>query len=716
MADDKLANTLDAESVNGGIHGKFDNHLHPSLVNRNYPRWQQLSIGYRMRVAYLAGVGGFVLFVSGCAGIADIDRMNQFESSYSRGDYRGAAAVLGGKQGLDYDEENLLTSLHVGAALRAAGSFDTSQTAFDRAEEQLYWTADEISNVDDFVKESLSYFAGSDLISSYHGNIYDGVLVNTYKAMNALSLEDENRAQVELNRADQRQENAVIQLKAKKKALAESSTDEEAAHQEDVDGLMTDPKIAKALNAVKGHHKYKDLRNPFTDWLHGVFRLATGEPNKASDYLRKAFWLSDKNSYVMEDVRIAEVAAENAIPAQSRVWIVHEDGIGPRLNEVRYDLPIPMSDGIIYAGIAFPEFVGGTPGARSLIVEADQKIYRTEQILNIDGYAATEFDIGYDKVIGKAVASAFLKVIAQVAVHKEADEMENPLLGVLLKIGSSVTAAATTNADTRIWRALPKSINIASIPWPKDGRIRISPGSGGAIRDIQLPSAEFVIVMVKTIHSGAQPVVHVASLGKKFAANQVSGFPIQPVVELGDTPDTPSFRLAVMDSDSQPERVDAVNFDSTSNEDISGKIWKNADEEKSGFGYSLTTTKFSSESSNWWRQHVSLDETLKKEGLRKLAFTRSVNAGGLVRVAGEFFNSSQSKFSAMYRFVWLDDFGQPIDSILSSWEVVHALPGTLARFHGTAPRDDINDFYLELTSISRALSEDSSGHDHQNTH
>ena len=60
-----------------------------------------------------------------------------FQSPYSQGDYAGAAVMLGGEDGLDYDEENLLTSLQVGAALRAAGTFDASQTAFDRAESQL---------------------------------------------------------------------------------------------------------------------------------------------------------------------------------------------------------------------------------------------------------------------------------------------------------------------------------------------------------------------------------------------------------------------------------------------------------------------------------------------------------------------------------------------------------------------------------------------------
>ena len=106
---------------------------------------------------------------------------------------------------------------------------------------------------------------------------------------------------------------------------------------------------------------------------------------------------------------------------------------------------------------------------------------------------------------------------------------------------------------------------------------------------------------------------------------------------------------------------------------------------------------------------------MKKKGMRQLEFTQSVNAGGFVRVVGEFYNKSSRKLSAMYRFTWLDAGGVPVDSILSGWQVVHALPGTHARFHGTAPRDDIMDFHLELSSVSRALGTGESTANQQNT-
>ena len=146
---------------------------------------------------------------------------------------------------------------------------------------------------------------------------------------------------------------------------------------------------------------------------------------------------------------------------------------------------------------------------------ADGKTYQTETLLDVDRYAATEFRAGYDTIVSKAVASTVLKVVAQVVAQKLAREQENALLGALLEIGTTLAAAATTQADTRMWRALPQSINIASMPWPVDDRLRITTSSGRGVADIKLPSAQFVLVTVKTVSPRARPTFNVAPFGRK---------------------------------------------------------------------------------------------------------------------------------------------------------------------------------------------------------
>ena len=581
----------------------------------------------------------------------------------------------------------------------------------------MLWTADEISNVGEFLEQGLT-IVGNDLISSYHGNIYDGVLINTYKAMNALDLRDEARARVELNRADQRQVNAVHQLVAKVRALDEEEPGEAEERQEKSQQIdqtyaevtKPDGELGRRLAAVRALGEYKDLRNPFTDWLHGVFRLATGEPNRASDLLRNAVVLDgERNSHVKEDFRVAEETAGSAAGRVApRVWIIHEDGIGPRLEEFRVDLPVYTTRGPIYAGIAIPEFVTGTPGVGSLSVQAAGSTYRTEPLLSIDRYAATEFRVGYDKIIGKAIASMVVKVVAQAAAQEVA-QRQGGMFGALMQVGSVVMAQATTQADTRMWRALPQSINVASVPWPADGRIRISSDSS-LISDISLPAAPFALVWVKTVGAGTPSAVHVAPFGSggPVASDAAGEAARPPVAAVGEALGGPTIRRVVARSDPAPEVLHRGYSNTRSPSRRDGSTAPKA------LVVAHSTAALAA-TPHWWKPHVSVDRTLRNKGLRQLAFTRSLNAGGLVRVAGEFFNDSSRKLSAMYRFRWLDVAGQPVDSILARWQVVHALPGTNAYIQGIAPRDDIHDFRLELSSVSRALGDETEPSDNDST-
>ena len=600
-----------------------------------------------------------VLAVCGCAGMADIRGGQEFIGPYVQGDYVTAAATLSGDNALDYDAANLLTSLQVGLALRAAGSFESSQVAFDRAESQLLWKSNRINSLEDLLGAGLT-LVGNDLMRSYRGNIYDGVLINTYKAINALHLGDEDRARVELNRADQRQTNAVEQLAVKVQALGAKDS-EETAQAANIDRtlddvLKPDGAVAQRLAAVAALGEYRGLRNPFTDWLHGAFRLATGESNRASDLFRNAVVLDGRrNRHALEDLIVAEEAAGGIGGAPARVWIVHEDGIGPHLEEFRFDFNVLTLSGPIFSAIALPEFVPGTPAVGPLGIRAGGVDYWTQTLLNVDRYAATEFRAGYNAIVGKAIASAAVKALAQVAVN-EVVEDEGPLaklLGAVANIGIS----ASTRADTRMWHVLPHSIGVASLPRPADGRLLIAAGSGAAV-DVVLPPTDFALITVKTVSPGAPPVIHVAALGRGLEQAAVDG----------------------------PARISG----------IQGQIVRVSD----AAGVTEAETLAAS-TDDWWVPWVSIDKRLTRRGLRDLRMTRARNAAGLLRVTGDFFNQSRRNLSAAYRFTWLDAAGQPVDSILGNWQVVHALPHARATLAGTAPREDVAQFRLELIAASR---------------
>ena len=451
----------------------------------------------------------------------DIKESYDFMEEYSQGRYLEAARTLGGETALDYDQGNLLTSLQVGMALRAAGGYEASQTAFDRAESGLLWKSDAITSVEQLLSAGFTLVT-NDLARPYQGNIYDGVLVNTFKAMNAMYLGDMNRARVELNRSDQRQTNAVEQLAIKVRALGEDDPKDEKnreIHAERIGGALgeiwkTDSPVAERLSAVEALEEYRDLRNPFTDWLHGIFRLATGDANMASNLFRDAAVLDRrKNQHVLADFLQAEEAAGGSARAPDRIWIIHEDGRGPTLEEFRFVFPVDTSDGTILMSIALPEFVVGVPAVDALIVNADGRNYRTEPLLNVDRYAATEFRAGYAAVVGKAVAATVIRAILQTAAQKEAEKI-GKWGRMLLNTGSTIGAAVLTRADTRMWHSLPKSIGVASLPRPSDGKLLITTTDGWTVYDGLLPAGDFVLITVKTVRRDTLPATHVTAFGE----------------------------------------------------------------------------------------------------------------------------------------------------------------------------------------------------------
>ena len=454
--------------------------------------------------------------LTGCVGVADVQQTVEFMEHYRAGEFAAASNLIGGPTGLDYQADNLLTSLHVGMALRNEQRHDAARVAFDRAEGQLLWKSDEVASVEDVLGVGLSLIA-SDLALSYHGNIYEGVLVNTYKALGALAAGDPDRARVELNRAAQRQDNAVDQLAVKVSALtANEDEDAQQQHQEEIDEAVAevmdpDGPVARRLDAVDSLGQYQGLRNPFTDWLHGVFRLATGEANRASNLLRDAVVVDGRrNRHLLADFAAAERIAQGGKAESDRVWVIHEDGLGPRLDEFRFDIFVPTEHGLIAVGTALPTLYGGTPAYGSLTVRADGRSTETEPVLHLDRYVATEFRAGYDGVVFKAVAAAVIRVLVQAELQKGSDS--SGFFGALAKVVVPAAATIVTQADTRIWRALPHTIGIASLPRPADDILRIGAAGAPGIGEVSLPPGRFVIVTVTTTRPGAPPALNTYSL------------------------------------------------------------------------------------------------------------------------------------------------------------------------------------------------------------
>ena len=93
----------------------------------------------------------------------------------------------------------------------------------------------------------------------YRGRAYDKVLINAYKALNYMQLGEFDKARVELNRALQRQKDAVAENEkriadaqdtAQKAKNGEVKDENGKSASYDSDKAVQDPKTGPALNAV----------------------------------------------------------------------------------------------------------------------------------------------------------------------------------------------------------------------------------------------------------------------------------------------------------------------------------------------------------------------------------------------------------------------------------------------------------------------------------
>lgn len=476
-------------------------------------------------------------FLAGCSTYEDDTKA--LANHFHAGEYALAAAAA--KDGLNDapDRDKLVWKLEYAAAERAAGNWSVSNIAFEDAEADLVkW--DEapdllLSNETAATLVNLTYLP-------YRGTGYDRIMAATYRALNELALGNIDRARVELNRTMVRQDEvaklAQKKVEAARQEAAEASSSGEGV---DVNKSANDPATTSKLDALYGDLKtyriYGDYVNPFSIWLHGVFRLATAEGNADIETAHKSL---ERLSRLTPGCKaaMADYATSNKVRDGAKlpptVWIVFETGMAPHKVEERIDIPLFIVSGTVpYAGIALPKlnFNGGaTP---SLAVESGGRLLATtETVASMDAVVATDFDNEKTVIITRSIITAGLKVAAQYAANKAAEEFARQNggaagFGVYLgtMVATGVASYATTQADLRTWRTLPKSFQIARIDPPADGKLRLVGSSPAQAGEITLPPGSVFLVIAKATDAGTPLTVSVTTL---------RGLPVG--VHLGGTP------------------------------------------------------------------------------------------------------------------------------------------------------------------------------------
>ena len=96
-----------------------------------------------------------------------------------------------------------------------------------------------------------------------------------------------------------------------------------------------------------------------------------------------------------------------------------------------------------------------------------------------------------------------LKAIAQYALEKQ-DSSDSDVTSIFMTVYSFVT----TTADVRILTSLPKECQVARLPKPTSGKIKVKRPNSVPV-DINIGDYDNAIVYVRIINNQAEPIIEV---------------------------------------------------------------------------------------------------------------------------------------------------------------------------------------------------------------
>lgn len=414
--------------------------------------------------------------------------------------------------------DELVWYLEQGTVLRAAGLYEQSVDAFEEAEvivqEQELAAKTQVSEE---VGAAFSNLA----VQTYRGRAYDRIMMNTYKALNFMALGDMESARVELNRALQRQRDAVAE-NAKRIEEAEEAAriaaeggaiDEKGGRQTyDVERAKRDPKLAAQLAQIESEMNtievYADYVNPFTVFLHGLYFMTTDVG--ASDWeagrksIERVVGMARGNRYIAEDFALAESRANGAaIPPVT--YVIFETGRGPYRKEFRIDLPLFLiNNEVDYAGAAVPRLRFNEDYIPGMTITAGATTFTTDTLSSMDSVVQQDFNNEWPTVLTKTLIGTATKALVAWGL-KEATEDQGMWVALAGRVAGVAYQASTNQADLRQWITLPKEFQYARLETPQDRLLTLQAGIHSEVVSLQPGTVN--VVYVRSITPQAPLVV-----------------------------------------------------------------------------------------------------------------------------------------------------------------------------------------------------------------
>lgn len=382
----------------------------------------------------------------------------------------------------DDDRDLVIYLLEAGRTAQLSGDTESSIRWYAEVHDRLRPYLD--TEAEASASEGVATTLVNQAVSEYKGTPSDRMLAAALNSVNLLAMGRFDDARVELNRAADWQQDAVNrfqkeideQLAAaqkqdeKKEGDAKNGKEEKGGEGVTVSKETLDAQLkGEAFQNIESLTVYANFANPFIDHLRGVFYLSTGADPGDLDTARFAF----RQVLAMEPGSEPMVAPDlEATDSASRrkpdptTWVYFMNGLGPRLEEIRIDVPIVVGP-VPYVAAAFPTMKFNDNCAIGLTVSTlGSEPVAAVPLADMDRIVGAEFRARLPLIITQEILSAAVKAAATYGLQAG--------LGDWGMIAGVIYTAASTSADTRTWRSIPKNIMVCRIPTPSDGVISIS--------------------------------------------------------------------------------------------------------------------------------------------------------------------------------------------------------------------------------------------------
>lgn len=485
-------------------------------------------------VRYIVVTVVLAVIVSGCSSFQHRDQLQLFNAAYATGDYDKALDAVSFKksEGKPVNAEaHLLELLHQGEVYRLSGRYQESTEAFDLAEDGMKYL-----DTQGFIGASAANAMAvmlNDSERSYKALMAEAVLVNTYKGLAFLAAGNNEYARIEFNRADDRTRRAVdffqqeiVQQQAALNKQAQGRNRDAAAVNDSLENRSLQTAISQNYGEPSNWSVLPEFIVPASTYLHGIYFLANATGN--ADYERAVTSLTrvaamNGSNVLQSDARLAQELAsgkQTRAGLEPQVWVVYENGLGPALEEIRFEVPLILHRGnenmLAYFGLALPKYRGrpAIPGSVGIMGNTGAPPVQTERISDMGAVIRTEMKARHKGVITRAVSAAVIKAIIQ-------NEMSEQF-GPAGQLGALLYTVATTQADLRGWQAMPDHWQAARVSRPESGILTLTDGWGEVLGQVDIPRQPFTLVYIKRPTTLAPATVMVMDLQGNSRATLIS--------------------------------------------------------------------------------------------------------------------------------------------------------------------------------------------------